>query len=52
VYAVRLSYLALAQTAQQAFEGANGVWDAGEMALPHANDARMLPTAIFSRWRG
>jgi 23S rRNA (cytosine1962-C5)-methyltransferase len=52
VYAVRLSYLALAQTGQQAFEGAAGTWEAGEMALPHANDARLLPTAIFTRWRG
>jgi 23S rRNA (cytosine1962-C5)-methyltransferase len=51
VYAVRLSYLALAQTAQQAFAGAGGNWEAGEMALPHANDARLLPTAIFARWR-
>jgi 23S rRNA (cytosine1962-C5)-methyltransferase len=52
VYAVRLSYLALAQTAQQAFDGAGGTWESGEMALPHANDARVLPTAIFARWRG
>jgi len=52
VYAVRLSYLALAQTAQQAFAGAGGTWEAGEMALPHASDARLLPTAIFARWRG
>jgi 23S rRNA (cytosine1962-C5)-methyltransferase len=51
VYAVRLSYLALAQTAQQAFDGASGTWEAGEMALPHANDTRLLPTAIFARWR-
>jgi 23S rRNA (cytosine1962-C5)-methyltransferase len=51
VYAVRLSYLALAQTAQQAFDGAGGTWEAGEMALPHANDERLLPTAIFARWR-
>lgn len=52
VYAVRLSYLALAQTAQQAFEGCAGEWQVGEMGLPHANDDRMLPTAIFARWRG
>jgi 23S rRNA (cytosine1962-C5)-methyltransferase len=50
VYAVRLSYLALAQTAQQVFDG--GAWQVGEMALQHANDARLLPTAIFARWRG
>lgn len=51
VYAVRLSYLALDQTAQQAFAGCGGAWQCGEMALPHAHDARLLPTAIFARWR-
>jgi len=51
VYAVRLSYLSLMQTAQQAFDGAAGTWQAGEMALPHASDTRVLPTAIFARWR-
>ena len=50
VYAVRLSYLALAQTAQQMFVG--GVWEVGEMALPHAGRDLLLPTAIFARWRG
>ncbi|MBY0564595.1 MAG: class I SAM-dependent methyltransferase [Hyphomonadaceae bacterium] len=50
VYAVRLSYLALAQTAQQMFEG--GEWEAGEMCLPHAERDLLLPTAIFARWRG
>jgi 23S rRNA (cytosine1962-C5)-methyltransferase len=49
VYAVRLSYLALTQTAQQMFDG--GAWEAGEMALPHASRALILPTAIFARWR-
>lgn len=50
VYAVRLSYLALAQTAQQIF--ARGEWQTGEMALPHAGRDLLLPTAIFARWRG
>lgn len=50
VYAVRLSYLALAQTAQQMFEG--GAWEAGEMCLPHEGRELLLPTAIFARWRG
>ncbi len=49
VYAVRLSYLALAQTAQQMFEG--GEWQAGEMCLPHEGRPEVLPTAIFARWR-
>ncbi len=51
VYAVRLSYLALAQTAAQAFEGASGHWEIGEMALPHEGRDLLLPTAIFARWR-
>ncbi|MBS0385789.1 MAG: class I SAM-dependent methyltransferase [Proteobacteria bacterium] len=51
VYAVRLSYLALAQTAQQAFTDCAGEWEIGEMALPHASDKRVLPTAIYARWR-
>ncbi len=50
VYAVRLSYLALAQTAQQLFVG--GEWQTGEMALPHDGRDMLLPTAIFARWRG
>jgi 23S rRNA (cytosine1962-C5)-methyltransferase len=49
VYAVRLSYLALAQTAQQMFVG--GAWEVGEMALPHEGRDLVLPTAIFARWR-
>lgn len=52
VYAVRLSFLALGQTARDALAGAGGDWEIGEMALPHANDDRLLPTAIFARWRG
>lgn len=51
VYAVRLSYLALLQTAQAELPP-HGVWQSGEMTLPHANDDRLLPTAIFARWRG
>jgi len=51
VYAVRLSYLALAQTIEDAFTASEGEWEIGEMALPHARDNRLLPTAIFARWR-
>ncbi len=51
VYAVRLSYLALAQTAAQVFEGAGGAWEIGEMALAHEGRDLALPTAIFARWR-
>ena len=49
VYAVRLSYLSLAQSAQQMFTG--GAWQAGEMALPQEARDLLLPTAIFARWR-
>lgn len=52
VYAVRLSVLALAETAREALGSDHGAWEIGEMALPHAGDARLLPTAIFARWRG
>lgn len=52
VYAVRLSFIALAQAAQRAFEGAEGVWESGEMALPQADGNILIPTAIFTRWRG
>lgn len=51
VYAVRLSVLALAETAREAL-AADGSWEIGEMALPHEADDRLLPTAIFARWRG
>jgi 23S rRNA (cytosine1962-C5)-methyltransferase len=51
VYAVRLSFLALAQTCEQAFESARGEWQIGEMALPHEGRGLLLPTAIFARWR-
>lgn len=50
VYAVRLSYIALDQVARQFFTG--GVWESGEMALPHAQRELVVPTAIFARWRG
>ena len=52
VYAVRLSYLALTQCARDATKLADDGWQSGEMALPHAHDTRLLPTAIFARWRG
>jgi 23S rRNA (cytosine1962-C5)-methyltransferase len=51
VYAVRMSFLALAQTALDACALSGGRWEHGEMALPHSGDARLLPTAIFARWR-
>lgn len=51
VYAVRLSAIALLQTAQDALASHKGTWEAGDMGLAHAQDARVLPTAIFARVR-
>ena len=50
VYAVRLSFLALEQTMRDALPQ-GGEWQAGDMALAHASDERVLPTAIFARWK-
>jgi 23S rRNA (cytosine1962-C5)-methyltransferase len=50
VYAVRLSSVALAQVAADALP-AHGALEFGDMTLPHANDDRLLPTAIYARWR-
>lgn len=52
VYAVRLSAIALGQIAADALASPHGAWEAGEMALPHATDDRLLPTALYARWRG
>ncbi len=51
LYAVRLSFIALGQAAQDSFFGAPGAWEIGEMALPHYERDLLLPTAIFARWR-
>jgi 23S rRNA (cytosine1962-C5)-methyltransferase len=51
VYAVRLSSVALAQATADALPG-HGVLEFGDMALPHADDERLLPTAIYARWQG
>lgn len=50
IYAVRLSFIALAQLSQDVFAGAGGEWSFGEMALAHAGDERLLPTALYARW--
>lgn len=49
-YAVRLSHIALAQALAGHLEGFGGEMEMGEMAIPHLNDDRMLPTAICARW--
>lgn len=49
-YAVRLSFLALAQTLEDRLQGFGGVMERGEMALLQENSDRLLPTAIYARW--
>ncbi len=49
-YAVRLSYLALAQALNDRVAGLGGRIEAGEMALPQQGSDRLLPTAIYARW--
>jgi 23S rRNA (cytosine1962-C5)-methyltransferase len=50
-YAVRLSYLALAQTLADRMAPYGGVLEQGEMALPQAGSDRLLPTALYARWQ-
>jgi len=50
-YAVRLSYLALSQTLADRLLPLGGVMETGEMALPQLGKDRLLPTAIYARWR-
>mgnify|MGYP005820993579 FL=1 len=50
-YAVRLSYLALSQTLGDRLESFGGVMEQGEMALPQQGSSRLLPTALYARWR-
>jgi 23S rRNA (cytosine1962-C5)-methyltransferase len=52
VYAVRLSLLALENCMSAALRGQGGVLEAGEMAIPEGEGARLLPTAIHARWTG
>lgn len=50
-YAVRLSYLALAQALGDRLKPYGGVMEMGEMALPQQGSDRLLPTALYARWR-
>ena len=52
VYAVRLSFLALAQSLRDHLEGLGGTITSGEMVIPEAGRDVVLPTAIFARWDG
>ncbi len=51
VYAVRLSYLAVAQTLATTFEELGGEIDCGEMAIQESGRGFTLPTGLFARWR-
>ena len=51
VYAVRLSFLALERSLTEALGERGGAVEAGEMALVEQGTERLLPTAIFARWR-
>jgi 23S rRNA (cytosine1962-C5)-methyltransferase len=51
-YAVRLSALALEGLLTEACAPLGGQVEAGEMALVEEARGRLLPTAIFARWRG
>lgn len=50
-YAVRLSHIALSQALGSQLTGLGGHMEMGEMAIPHVNDDRLLPTSICARWR-
>ena len=50
-YAVRLSYLALSQTLGDRLASFGGIMEQGEMALPQQGSSRLLPTALYARWR-
>ncbi len=53
VYAVRMSSLALAGLLNEAFADLPGSIEHGDLAVREDGpDGRLLPTAIFARWRG
>lgn len=49
-YAVRLSHIALAQALAGHLNGLGGKIEMGEMAIPHLDGERLLPTSICARW--
>ena len=52
VYAVRMSSLAIAGLLAEAFAGLPGTVEHGELAVQEEGEGgRLLPTAIFARWR-
>ena len=51
VYAVRMSSLALAALLDEAFAGLPGTVEHGDLGVREEGEGRVLPTAIFARWR-
>ncbi|MCJ2187736.1 class I SAM-dependent methyltransferase [Novosphingobium beihaiensis] len=51
VYAVRMSSLALAGLMDELFAGLPGQIEHGDLAVREDGQGRLLPTAIFARWR-
>ncbi len=51
VYAVRMSSLALAGLLAEHFANLPGVIEHGDLAVQEDGEGRLLPTAIFARWR-
>lgn len=49
-YAMRLSYLAVAQTVADRLTDLGGTLQIGEMAIPQEGSERVLPTALYARW--
>lgn len=49
-YAVRLSYLAIAQSLADHVCGLGGTLQSGEMTIPQSDSDRLLPTALYARW--
>lgn len=49
-YAMRLSYLAVAQTVADRVQDLGGLLETGEMAIPQQDSERLLPTALYARW--
>ena len=49
-YAVRLSYLAIAQSLGDHVSGLGGTLQSGEMTIPQSGSDRLLPTALYARW--
>lgn len=51
VYAVRMSSLALAGLMEELFRDLPGTIEHGDLSVREDHDGRLLPTAIFARWR-